>query len=105
MVTGGNGFIGSATIRSMLSKGIYSPVATVRKHSDNAISNCQVIEIDDLQNQTDWKKHLENIDVILNDMTQKSENAMMFTFCIKNEIGEFSQISLFASRKHQNPQN
>ena len=65
MVTGGNGFIGSATIRSMLSKGIYSPVATVRKHSDNAISNCQVIEIDDLQNQTDWKKHLENIDVII----------------------------------------
>ena len=65
MVTGGNGCIGSATIQSMLSKGIYSPVATVRKHSDNAISNCQVIEIDDLQNQTDWKKHLENIDVII----------------------------------------
>jgi len=65
MVTGGNGFIGSATIQSMLSKGIYSPVATVRKYSDNAISNCQVIEIDDLQNQTDWKKNLENIDVII----------------------------------------
>ena len=65
MVTGGNGFIGSATIQSMLSKGIYSPVATVRKYSDNAIFNCQVIEIDDLQNQTDWKKNLENIDVII----------------------------------------
>ena len=63
MVTGGNGFIGSATIRGLLSKGIYSPVATVRKHSDNVISNCEVIEIDDLQNNINWKKNLENIGV------------------------------------------
>lgn len=65
MVTGGNGFIGSATIRGLLSRGIYSPVATVRKHSDNVISNCEVIEIDDLQNNVNWKKNLENIDVII----------------------------------------
>ena len=65
LVTGGNGFIGSALLRKLLLDGIHIPIAAVRKHDNKLPLDMAVVEVGNIAKVIDWSDVLKNVDVII----------------------------------------
>ncbi len=74
LVTGANGFVGSALVEDLRARG-HKVVATTRAPSQNAVS------VGDLNGATDWRAALEGCDAVIHtaarvhQMKEKVENA------------------------------
>ena len=67
LVTGANGFIGSAIIKSLSQNNNNIIVAALRRHSNVVInkSNVSVILIEDINKHTNWNKALEGVTTVI----------------------------------------
>jgi len=65
LVTGANGFIGSAVVKNLSSHSKFSPRAAVRRKNHHFASSVDVVLVDDLTTTTDWKSALLDIEVVI----------------------------------------
>lgn len=64
LVTGANGFVGSALVRA-LSKLEFRAVAAIRKKSPGLSDSLDYVEVGDLSPQQDWSQFLHDIDSVI----------------------------------------
>lgn len=60
LITGATGFVGGALIRRLIADGV-SPVAAIRRKSIDWPTQCSVVEVGDLEPNTDWSVSLAGI--------------------------------------------
>ncbi len=64
LVTGANGFIGRQLCRALIDSG-FGLRAAIRKNGNRLPVDYDIIEIDDIDSQTDWQKALVDVDVVI----------------------------------------
>jgi len=65
MVTGANGFVGSALINALLNRRMYEIVATYRQLPETILGQVSAFEIGSLAQPIDWKPALAGTDVVV----------------------------------------
>jgi len=65
LVTGASGFLGSALLRRITRDSRYMTVAALRRESSNLPDGVEIVRIDDLGVDTDWRDALESIQIVV----------------------------------------
>lgn len=65
LVTGANGFVGSAVVNSLVNNADITLRAAVRQEDHSLFAAVDIIQVADLAADTDWGAALENIDVVI----------------------------------------
>ncbi len=64
LVTGANGFIGSALCQALVQQG-YRVIATLRKEPQQAIANISWVVVGDINSETDWSNALTGVNIVI----------------------------------------
>ena len=65
LITGASGFLGSALLKRTTRDSRYLTVAALRRESSNLPDGVEIVRIDDLGVDTDWRDALESIQVVV----------------------------------------
>jgi len=65
LITGASGFLGSALLRRITRDSRYMTVAALRRESSNLPDGVEIVRIDDLGVDTDWRDALESIQIVV----------------------------------------
>ena len=65
LVTGATGFVGSALLNRLTLERQYEVTAALRNKRHKIFSKIDLVEIDDLSEQTDWAKALCSVDIVV----------------------------------------
>ncbi len=64
LVTGANGFIGSALCQTLVQQG-YRVIAALRKEPQQAIANISWVVVGDINSETDWSNALTGVNIVI----------------------------------------
>ena len=65
LITGGQGFVGSALVRRLLSDRQHSIVISVRRHDVDSIDGVEIFHAGELHPDTEWSIALRGVDVVI----------------------------------------
>lgn len=63
LVTGGNGFLGSAVLQELQARGIHSIGAVRKHHGENRVE--EYVQVGNINAQTDWSEALKGVEVVV----------------------------------------
>lgn len=95
LVTGADGFVGSALVKKLLTDGVHSPIAAVRKLKKNVDYGCPVIELGDISKVERWHEYFCGIDVIVHTAGRVHITNEKST----DPLGEFRKINVIPTIK------
>jgi len=90
LVTGANGFVGTALTTRLIGEGRYAVVGTVRKASAKLPASVMRVEVGPLGPETDWQSAIRQVDTVVH----VAARVHMMSDTISNPLAEYRRVNV-----------
>lgn len=94
LITGATGFIGRALSEALRDSG-FNLRAAVRQKDNKLPIDCEVVEIGDIDSNTDWQKALAKVDTVIH----LAQRAHISNDKVNDSLTDFRKVNLFGTQR------